>query len=80
VTLLATTTISMADAIHPPAPLEAEASSNELLNAFRVHYYRFLQKVQSLSANSQSWDLVTLARLGDDLDEYVQLVRQVLGL
>lgn len=66
--------------LHPPAPLEAEALSDELLNAFCVHYYRFLQKVQSLSANSQSWDLVILAHLGDDLDEYVQLVRQVLGL
>jgi len=72
----------MADAIHLSASLElqVEASSDELLNAFHVHYYHFLQKVQSLSANSQSWELVTLAQLGDDLDEYVQLVRQVQGL
>jgi len=61
----------MADTQNPPS---------ELLDAFCIHYYRFLQAVQSLPSNPSSWDPVTLARLGDDLDEYAQQVQQVLDL
>lgn len=61
----------MADTQNPPF---------ELLYAFRIHYSRFLQTVQSLPSNPSSWDAVTLARLGDDLDEYTQQVQQVLDL
>ena len=61
----------MADAPNAPSPL---------LDAFRIHYHRFFQTVQSLSSNSSQWDPVTLARLGDDLDGYARQVEQVLSL
>ena len=59
---------------------DASNASSQLLDAFRIHYHRFLQTVQSLPSNSSRWDSVTLARLGDDLDEYAHQVEQVLGL
>jgi hypothetical protein len=57
--------------------LEPELTENDtgLLSAFRTHYYRFEQAVNE--AKAVSADSNVLARLGDDLDEYSDLVTQV---
>jgi hypothetical protein len=47
----------------------------DLLNAFRAHYHHFLQAVhEAITSNADS---NVLARLGDDLDEYLVLVNEV---
>jgi hypothetical protein len=50
---------------HPP----------DLLSAFRIHYYRFECAIQETSVNPT--DSTILARLGDDLDEFANLVIEV---
>ena len=59
-----------------PGP-EPEPHQNdlELLSAFRTHYYRFEQAVHEATAVLA--DSNVLAHLGDDLDEYSDLVTQV---
>lgn len=47
----------------------------DLLNAFRAHYHRFTQVVHE--AITSHADSTVLARLGDDLDEYLVLVNEV---
>ncbi|KAJ7899720.1 hypothetical protein B0H13DRAFT_1622612 [Mycena leptocephala] len=54
-------------------PLQATS----LLDAFRLHYNRFRDAVAAII--QAPTDAVVIARLGDDLDEYVQLVQQVRG-
>lgn len=46
-----------------------------LLDAFRLHYNRFQSTVAGIIQNPT--DAVVIARLGDDLDEYTELVHQV---
>lgn len=50
-------------------------SSNELLDAFRVHYTRFEHAVHEVLQNYT--DSTVLARLGDDLDEFGALANEV---
>jgi len=46
-----------------------------LINAFRAHYQHFVTDIhQAVESNTDS---VVLARLGDDLDEYYNLVLEV---
>ena len=50
-------------------------SSEALLAAFRLHYHRFDQAIhEALGAPTDS---VVLARLGDDIDEYLAIVNEV---
>jgi hypothetical protein len=57
-------------------PASAQHENNlELLSAFRTHYYRFGQAIHETTAALA--DSNVLARLGDDLDEYSDLVTQV---
>jgi hypothetical protein len=48
---------------------------DDLLNAFRAQYQHF--SVTIPGAIQSNVDPVTLARLGDDLDEYFNLVQEV---
>jgi hypothetical protein len=48
-----------------------------LLLQSRLHYNRFQDAVAAIIPAPT--DAVVIARLGDDLDEYVQLVQQVHG-
>jgi hypothetical protein len=48
---------------------------SDLLSAFRIHYQRFEQGVQAAVLNPT--DATVLARLGDDLDEFANLVHEV---
>ncbi|KAK7043515.1 hypothetical protein R3P38DRAFT_3441058 [Favolaschia claudopus] len=48
------------------------AAQQDLLNAFREHYHRYEASVRSAVANSA--DTVVLWRLGDDLEEYANLL------
>jgi hypothetical protein len=51
--------------------------ATSLLDAFKLHYNRFQDAV---TAKIQTpTDTVVIARLGDDLDEYIQLVERVRG-
>lgn len=54
--------------------LNADASS-ALLEAFRLYYHRYAAAVTEAVLSSA--DTNVLARLGDDLDEYLSLVTQV---
>jgi hypothetical protein len=67
----------MSQAATSASGIEPEPTENdtELLSAFRTHYYRFEQAVNE--AKAVSADSNVLARLGDDLDEYSDLVTQV---
>src|ERR1700677_5045577 len=47
----------------------------DLLSAFRIHYYRFERAIQEALVNTT--DSTVLARLGDDLDEFSHLVTVV---
>jgi hypothetical protein len=49
--------------------------SDNLLNAFRAQYQHF--SIAIPSAIQSNADSVVLARLGDDLDEYYNLVQEV---
>ncbi|KAJ7670248.1 hypothetical protein B0H17DRAFT_948902 [Mycena rosella] len=53
---------------------EAVLSRTALLNAFRSHYTGFQTSVAAIVQTPT--DSVVIARLGDNLDEYVQLVQQ----
>lgn len=46
-----------------------------LLNAFRTHYHRFVERVGEV-VGSRS-DPIVIARLGDDLDEFAAIVAAV---
>jgi ABC-type branched-subunit amino acid transport system substrate-binding protein len=46
-----------------------------LLDAFRTHYHRFQTAVTTL-VGSQA-DAIVVSRLGDDLDEFAEIVREV---
>ena len=48
---------------------------HDLLSAFRIHYRRFEHAIQEASVNPT--DSTVLARLGDDLDEFANLVIEV---
>ena len=48
---------------------------NELLDAFRTNYYRYEQLVMETVTHAA--DSTILARLGDELDEYLNLVNEV---
>jgi hypothetical protein len=52
-------------------------SDFDLLNAFRAQYLHFSIAIPSAIAIESNADPVSLARLGDDLDEYSNLVREV---
>jgi hypothetical protein len=47
----------------------------DLLSTFRIHYHRFEHAIQEASVNPT--DSTVLARLGDDLDEFANLVIKV---
>jgi len=47
----------------------------DLLSAFRIHYSRFEHAIQEAWVNTT--DSTVLARLGDDLDEFTNLVTEV---
>ena len=49
-------------------------TQDDLLNAFRIHYHTFEQRINS--AVTGDTDSVVVARLGDDLDEYVKLLNE----
>jgi hypothetical protein len=51
--------------------------ATSLLDAFKLHYNRFQDAVTAIIQTPT--DAVVIARLGDDLDEYIQLVEQVQG-
>ncbi|KAJ6502998.1 hypothetical protein DFH09DRAFT_1252019 [Mycena vulgaris] len=51
------------------------AAPGDLLNAFRAHYNCFQASVTAIVQTPT--DSIVIGRLGDDLDEFVQLVRQV---
>lgn len=53
-----------------------EASADCLLQGFRHHYHRLESAIQT--AIQSGTDSGRLSRMGDDLDEYIQLVQQVL--
>lgn len=46
-----------------------------LLNAFRVQYHHFVVRVTA--AITENADSVVLSRIGDDLDQYLQLLNEV---
>lgn len=48
---------------------------NELLEAFRTHYRHYEHLVHEATSNTT--DSTVLARLGDELDEYLALVIEV---
>lgn len=50
-------------------------TSEDLLTAFRLHYHQFDRAIHD--ALKGQTDSVVLARLGDDLDEYLTLVNEV---
>ncbi|KAF7343958.1 hypothetical protein MVEN_01685000 [Mycena venus] len=52
--------------------------ATSLLDAFRLHYNRFQDAVATIIQTPT--DAVVIARLGDDLDEYIQLVEQNTGI
>ncbi|KAJ7686979.1 hypothetical protein B0H14DRAFT_2421901 [Mycena olivaceomarginata] len=52
--------------------------ATSLLDAFRLHYNRFQDAVTAIIQTPT--DAVVIARLGDDLDEYIQLVEQNTGI
>ncbi|KAJ6501015.1 hypothetical protein DFH09DRAFT_1252122 [Mycena vulgaris] len=54
------------------------AAPGDLLNAFRAHYNRFQASVTAIVQTPT--DSIVIGRLGDDLDEFVQLVRQNSGI
>jgi hypothetical protein len=56
----------------PPQPPSFEG---QLLNAFRAHYHRFAAAVTELAGGQT--DAAVIARLGDDLDEFVRVVEEV---
>lgn len=58
-------------------PLPAAVAA-ELLDAFRLHYHRFESGIHE--AVTTSADTVVLWRLGDDLDQYISLVNEVVNL
>jgi hypothetical protein len=54
----------------------ADMSQEEvLLNAFQTHYHRFSSTIHDAVASNA--DSTVLARLGDDLDKYYNLVLEV---
>ena len=55
---------------HPPSLIP-----DELLGAFRTHYWRYEHLVREATSNPT--DSTVLARLGDELDEYIALVIEV---
>ncbi|KAF8184260.1 hypothetical protein K438DRAFT_1594782, partial [Mycena galopus ATCC 62051] len=55
-----------------------ESSATELLDAFRSHFQRFQTLVTDVVQNPT--DAVVIARLGDDLDEFADLVQQYSGI
>lgn len=55
--------------------LEHRVTSVDLLAAFRTHYHQFEVGVQDALANET--DPTVLARLGDNLDDFMALVMQV---
>ena len=55
-------------------PVTPELQQEELIAAFRVHYYQFEQAVHEATAVLA--DSTVLARLGDDLDEYSSLISE----
>lgn len=52
-----------------------ENNSAALLDAFRTHYHRFNTAIHSACGGQT--DSVVLARLGDDIDQYLNLVNEV---
>ncbi|KAJ7053160.1 hypothetical protein C8F01DRAFT_996937 [Mycena amicta] len=55
--------------------LPTELTGDALLDAFRRHYRRFEEFVQSLATNPT--DAIVISRLGDDLNEFVVILREV---
>ncbi|KAJ7092053.1 hypothetical protein B0H15DRAFT_777894 [Mycena belliarum] len=53
-------------------------AQQELLDAFREHYHRYVSSVQDAVTNSA--DTVVLWRLGDDLEQYINLIEEVFYL
>lgn len=53
----------------------SEPLPGDLLDAFRTHYLRFERLVTE--ATTHATDSTVLARLGDELDEYTNLVNEV---
>ncbi|KAJ7662792.1 hypothetical protein DFH06DRAFT_1088364 [Mycena polygramma] len=58
--------------------MEQDLPPTELLEAFRAHYHRFQASVTEIIHNPT--DAVVIARLGDDVDEFAQMVQQNLGI
>lgn len=55
--------------------MASTSSIADLLTAFRSYYYQFTNAVRDAVISNS--DAVVLARLGDDVDQYMQLVNQV---
>lgn len=51
--------------------------NDDLLNAFRTQYQHFSVAIPGAIQSNTVTDPVTLARLGDDLDEYCNLAQRV---
>lgn len=54
------------------------SDDTSLLEAFRTHYYRFIQLVEE--AVQSPTDSTVLHRLGDQIDEYGVLVSEVCSI
>lgn len=54
---------------------QAENHPENLLDAFRIHYRRYERLV--LQATQAATDTTVLARLGDEVDEYIRIVNEV---
>lgn len=57
------------------ANLVTMAEPQELLDAFRMHYYHFENLVTE--ATHSATDSTVLTRLGNELEEYINLVNEV---
>lgn len=58
-----------------PSSSDVYSSDDGLLEAFRANYFRFEQAIHN--AVTETYDSVVLARLGDDVDEYLSIANEV---
>lgn len=54
---------------------QTEDHSQDLLNAFRIHYRRYERLVTQ--ATQAATDSTVLARLGDEVDEFLKTLNEV---
>ncbi len=56
-------------------PSNAPHGALDLLDAFRCHYFRYEAIIREATASAT--DSTVLARIGDDLDEYTEILAEV---